>query len=46
MREKERVSRWSIEVYNVESVSNILGQYYYKVEGKERDYIRGELLKL
>ena len=44
--EKERVSRWSIEIFKVKSVSKILGQYYYKVESRDRDYIRGEILKV
>ena len=44
--EKERVSRWSVEIFKVKSVSKILGQDYYKLEGKDRDYIRGEILKI
>ncbi len=44
--EKERVSRWSIELFKVKSISKILGQEYYKVDGKGRDYIRGEILKV
>ena len=45
--EKERVSRWSIETFKVKSISKILGQEYYKVEGEnDRDYIRGEILKV
>ena len=44
--EKERVSRWSIELFKVKSITKILGQEYYKVDGKDRDYIRGEILKV
>ena len=44
--EKERVSRWSIEIFKVKSVSKILGQDYYTFEGKDRDYIRGEILQI
>ncbi len=44
--EKERVIRWSIEVFKVKSITTILGQDYYKVEGEDRDYVRGEILKV
>ena len=44
--EKERVSRWSIELFKVKLISKILGQEYYKIEGADRDYIRGEILKV
>ena len=44
--EKERISKWSIEIYKVKSITKILGQYYYKVDGIDRDYIRGEILKV
>ena len=30
----------------VKEITKILGQDYYKVEGMERDYIRGEILKV
>ena len=44
--EKEHVSRWSIEIFIIKSISKILGQDYYKIDGVDRDYIRGELLKV
>ncbi len=44
--EKERVSRGSIELFKVKSINKILGQEHYKVEGADRDYIRGEILKV
>mgnify|MGYP002176691739 CR=1 FL=1 len=44
--EKERISKWSIEIYKVKSITKILGQDYYKVDGIDRDYIRGEILKV
>ena len=30
----------------MKSKTKILGQDYYKIEGKDRDYIRGEILKV
>ena len=44
--EKERESRWSIELYSVSEISEAFGQKYYKVGGMARDYIRGELLRV
>jgi hypothetical protein len=44
--EKERVSKWSIEIFKVKSITKILGQDYYTLEGIERDYIRGEILRV
>ncbi len=40
------MSRWSIEIFVVKSITKILGQDYYKVDGMDRDYIRGEILKV
>jgi hypothetical protein len=44
--EKERNSYWSVEMYGVVSISESLGQKYYKVEGIDRDYTRAEILKV
>ena len=44
--EKERVSRWSTEIYKVKSITKIMGQDYYKLDFMDRDYIRGEILKV
>ena len=46
INEKEHVSSFSKESYAVAEVFEQLGQIYYKVEGKTRDYIRAELLKI
>ncbi len=43
--EKDRTSNWSIEVFEVLSINESLGQKYYKVEGADRDYTRAEILK-
>ncbi len=44
---KDRTSNWSIEVYKVASISESLGQKYYKVAGTDyRDYTRAEILKV
>ena len=44
--EKEHVRSFSNESYAVTEIFEQLGQVYYKVEGKTRDYIRAELLKI
>ena len=44
--EKERTSNWSVEVFEVASISESLGQKYYKVDGEGRDYTRAEILKV
>jgi hypothetical protein len=44
--EKDRTSNWSIEVYDVLSINESLGQKYYKVAGMDRDYTRAEILKV
>ena len=44
--EKERTSHWSVDSYRVTEINKEFDQNYYKVEGMDRDYIRGELLKL
>jgi hypothetical protein len=47
IEEKERTSNWSIEVFEITSTSESLGQKYYKVAGTDyRDYTRAELLKV
>jgi hypothetical protein len=46
VNEKERQSFWSPATHKVASISEQLGQEYYKVVGIDRDYIRGELLKV
>jgi hypothetical protein len=44
--EKERTGNWSIQVYTVTAINEEHGQNYYKVEGKDRDYTRAEVLKV
>jgi hypothetical protein len=44
--EKERTSNWSVEVFEVSSIVESLGQKYYKIEGVDRDYTRAEVLKV
>ena len=44
--EKERVSRWSVEEYNVSQVIVVFGQKCDKVGGVNRDYIRAEVLRV
>jgi hypothetical protein len=43
--EKERVSLWSDNAYEIEDISTSFGQKFYKLVGLERDYMRSELLK-
>ncbi len=44
--EKERTSKWSVEVFAVTSIKEELGQNYYRVAGMDRDYTRAEVLKV
>ena len=44
--EKEHVRSFSKESFAITEIFEQLGQVYYKVEGKTRDYIRAELLKI
>jgi len=44
--EEERTSNWSVEVFEVASISESSGQTYCKVEGMYRDYTRAEILKV
>ena len=45
--EKERQSFWSADSYKVSAITEQFGQKYYKVSDHgDRDYIRGELLKV
>ena len=44
--EKERTSKWSIEVFKVTAISEEHGQNYHRVEGMDRDYTRAEVLKV
>ncbi len=46
INEKDRNSNWSIETFDVLSISENLGQKYYKVAGMDRDYTRAEILKV
>ena len=46
INEKDRTSNWSTEVFEVESISESLGQKYYKVAGMDRDYTRADILKV
>ena len=44
--EKERVGNYSQNIYTIETVENKLGQNYYRVEGKDRQYLRFQLCKV
>ena len=44
--EKERTAVWSDEHYIVENISKEHGQNYYKLAGKEKTYLRNEMLKI
>ena len=44
--QKERVSRFSPVVFTINNITEQHGQKYYKVEGKDRLYLRVELLKV
>ena len=42
--DKERLSLWSKEVYRVERIDESMGQKFYKLEGKPKALMRGEIL--
>jgi hypothetical protein len=42
--DKERLSLWSKEVYRVERIDESMGQKFYKLEGKQKALMRGEIL--
>jgi hypothetical protein len=44
--EKQQVSLWSDNAYEVEEITELHGQNYYKVNGFEKLYLRFELLKI
>ena len=44
--EKERTSNWSENIYEVEKISQSLGQTFFKLNGIDRQYTRNELLKI
>ena len=44
--EKERTSHFSDETYEVEKISQSLGQTFFKLKNNERQYTRNELLKI
>ena len=44
--EKERISVWSENVYEVESIIEAFGLTFYKVNGMDKEYSRNELLKM
>ena len=46
MTEKERTSNFSKETYTVERITKELGQSYFKTSQGNREYLRGELLKV
>ena len=46
VREKERISTWSQNIYTIQRTENKLNQSYYYVEGIDRPYLRFELLKV
>jgi len=42
--DKERLSLWSKDVYRVERIDESMGQKFYKLEGKPKALMRGEIL--
>lgn len=46
VNEKERHSTWSDNVYEIEKITESLGQHYFKLKGLDRFYLRNELLKV
>jgi len=44
MMDKERISNWGPTIYTVEYISEDMGQQFYKLEGKDRQVQRNELL--
>ena len=44
--EKERVSVWSKEMYKVERIDDLQGQYLYKTSSDVKPFMRHELLKI
>lgn len=44
--EKQQVSLWSDNAYEIEEITELHGQNYYKVNGLEKLYLRFELLKI
>ena len=42
--DKERLSLWSKETYRVERIDESMGQKFYKLEGKPKALMRGEIL--
>ena len=42
--DKERKSLWSKENYKVEGITESMGQKFYKLEGKPKALMRGEIL--
>jgi len=46
IREKERTSYWSENVYEIIGMRTSMGQTVYKLSGLDREYMRHELLKI
>ena len=44
--EKERTAVWGNEHYSIVGISKEHGQNYYKLAGKEKTYLRNEMLKI
>ena len=44
--EKQQVSLWSDNAYEVSEISELHGQNYYKLNGLDKLYLRFELLKI
>ena len=44
MMDKERVSNWGPTIYVVEYITEEMGQKFYKLEGRDRQVQRNELL--
>ena len=44
MMAKERVSNWGDKIYTVEFMTEEMGQKFYKLEGRDRQVQRNELL--
>ena len=46
INEKERHTTWSENSYEIELITKLLGQPYFKLNGLHRMYLRNELLKV
>ena len=44
--EKQQTSHWLKEIFIVKKIEKKMGQNYYYLEGKDKGYLRHELLKV